>query len=441
MIKSLKLVNVGPAPELHLTLGTRLNVLTGDNGLGKSFLLDIMWWSLTRSWPKNINPKIQSGYVAKPIDLKNNAEIHFSLLGKTQQEKNYQATYIPRDESWVGKAGRPINPGLVIYAMSDGSFALWDPARNYWRNIWEANNYSGMNDASRPAAYVYSQSEIWEGVPGENSREHFSGLLYDWAIWQSGNSEHFSQLQSVLKSLSTKEEPLELGKLRRLMLDDDRVYPTIKTSYGQEVLLPHASSGVKRIVALAYFLVHSWKKHCENASLIGEEPTNQITFLIDEVEAHLHPKWQRQIIPAILKVITDLSENATTQLITATHSPLIMASLEPLFDKNQDLWIDFDLREGKIEVRKELFEKLGTINNWLESEAFNLKNSYSLEYEKLIEEAKELISSRREIKPTSEEIERIRKKLSEALSPTDEFLFYWRSICEKKGYLKSVENI
>ncbi|KAE9541374.1 AAA family ATPase [Ursidibacter maritimus] len=441
MIKSLKLVNVGPMPNLDLELGNRLNILTGDNGLGKSFLLDIMWWSLTRSWPQNINPKIQNGYVAKPIDLKNPAEIRFSLLGKTQREKSYEATYSPRDEIWVGKAGRPINPGLVIYSMSDGSFALWDPARNYWRNIWESNHDSGMNDKSRPAAYVYSQLEIWEGAAGENGKERFSGLLYDWALWQSGNSEYFLQLQSVLKSLSTREEPLVLGKLRRFSLDDDRLYPTIKTTYGQEVLLPHASSGIKRIVALAYFLVHAWKKHCENAELIGETPTNQITFLIDEVEAHLHPKWQRQIIPAILKVMTDLSKNATTQLVTATHSPLIMASLEPLFKKAQDLWIDFDLLEGKIEVRQEPFTKLGSVNNWLESEAFNLQSSYALEYEQLIDEARELISSRRNMRPTNEQIENMREKLANALEPTDPFLFYWRSICEKKGYLKRVEDI
>ncbi len=31
-------------------LGERLNVLTGDNGLGKSFVLDVAWWALTGTW-------------------------------------------------------------------------------------------------------------------------------------------------------------------------------------------------------------------------------------------------------------------------------------------------------------------------------------------------------------------------------------------------------
>ena len=50
MLRSLHTKDVGPAPALDLTLGERLNVLTGDNGLGKSFVLDVAWWALTGTW-------------------------------------------------------------------------------------------------------------------------------------------------------------------------------------------------------------------------------------------------------------------------------------------------------------------------------------------------------------------------------------------------------
>ena len=56
MLKELKLSHVGPAPSMELEFGERLNLITGDNGLGKSFLLDIAWWALTRRWPAEINP-------------------------------------------------------------------------------------------------------------------------------------------------------------------------------------------------------------------------------------------------------------------------------------------------------------------------------------------------------------------------------------------------
>ncbi len=41
MLKHLELKNVGPAARMKLDFGSRLNLLTGDNGLGKSFLLDM----------------------------------------------------------------------------------------------------------------------------------------------------------------------------------------------------------------------------------------------------------------------------------------------------------------------------------------------------------------------------------------------------------------
>ncbi len=66
MLKHLKLHNLGPAPSLELTLSPRLNVITGDNGLGKSFLLDVAWWAMTRKWPAEINPLLTAGQKAIP---------------------------------------------------------------------------------------------------------------------------------------------------------------------------------------------------------------------------------------------------------------------------------------------------------------------------------------------------------------------------------------
>ncbi len=53
MLKSLKLSGVGPAPEMEIEFAPRINVLTGDNGLGKSFLLDVAFWA---PGPKVVRP-------------------------------------------------------------------------------------------------------------------------------------------------------------------------------------------------------------------------------------------------------------------------------------------------------------------------------------------------------------------------------------------------
>jgi recombinational DNA repair ATPase RecF len=46
MLNKLVLNGVGPAQRLTIDFKRRLNFLTGDNGLGKSFVLDIAWWRL-----------------------------------------------------------------------------------------------------------------------------------------------------------------------------------------------------------------------------------------------------------------------------------------------------------------------------------------------------------------------------------------------------------
>ena len=68
MLEYLKLENVGPAPRMEVEFAPRVNLMTGDNGLGKSFLLDTAWWALTGYWPAEVNRRMTSGLVARPRD-------------------------------------------------------------------------------------------------------------------------------------------------------------------------------------------------------------------------------------------------------------------------------------------------------------------------------------------------------------------------------------
>ena len=51
MLKNIELCNVGPAERMAFKpVAHRFNLITGDNGLGKSFLLEASWWALTGTW-------------------------------------------------------------------------------------------------------------------------------------------------------------------------------------------------------------------------------------------------------------------------------------------------------------------------------------------------------------------------------------------------------
>jgi hypothetical protein len=299
----------------------------------------------------------------------------------------------------------------------------------------------------RAPAYVFSPTDVWDGLPGERGSWLCNGLIRDWTGWQKENSGPFENLKAVLLALSPSEsERLIPGNLTRIGLDDVRDIPTIRMPYGLDVTVLHASSGMRRIMALAYFLVWAWEEHKQAAKQIGEQETRQIVFLIDEIESHLHPSWQRTIVPALLSVMNKLASHAETQLITATHSPLIMASLEPHFDHELDAWFDLDLvrepgldpgtatrNRPRVVLSRRTFVRQGEATNWLTSPAFDMRSARSTVSERVLEEASNAMADPSFGKSEAEAIDR---RLREVLGDTDPFWMRWRFVAEKKGWIK-----
>jgi len=427
MLKTLHLNGVGPAPAMTLDFGERLNLITGDNGLGKSFLLDIIFWAMTRRWPGEVNKRLTSGRVAlpRPSEL---GEISFSFAGKTATEQ-YTSRFDRQTQSWTGRPGRPANPGLVLYAMADGSFALWDPARNYWRT------QAGTDVQERRSAYVFGPQEVWDGLVDETGI-FCNGLIRDVANWQREQGSAWHHFQYVLNKLSpSADERLFMGKLTRISLDDARDMPTLAMPYGQDVPVVHASAGMRRILALAYLLVWAWEEHIKASELLARPSSNEVVFLVDEIESHLHPKWQFAVVQSLLDVVKDLSDEASVQLIVVTHSPQVMASLEPVFDASQDAWFDLDYEYDEngadVVLTPRVFEKHGTVSNWLTSEAFDLSSDRAPENAKLLDDASALVN---ESAPDLLSLQAMHQRLVDALNPKDIFLFRWRALAERKGW-------
>lgn len=424
MLKKLKLSNVGPAAAMELELGQRLNLITGDNGLGKSFLLDIAWWAMTGKWPAEVNSRLTSGRIALPNDKKQNAVIDFEVAA-ISGNKAGSRQFDREVQNWSRSQGRPIKSGLVFYAMSDGSFAVWDPERNYWRDK--------EDPSERQDAYVFTPKEVWDGLQTQDGSWLCNGLIRDWAGWQKENGRAFQSLTAVLRQLSPDaDEVLEPGALTRISLTDVRDMPTIKMPYGMEVPILHVSAGMRRIIALAYFLVWCWEEHLKAVELKGVEPESRVTFLIDEVESHLHPRWQRSVIPSLLEVMQLLATEAKVQLVAVTHSPLVMASVEPTFDAEQDAWFDLDLDSNEVMLHQRTFIRHGDASRWLTSEAFDLRSSRSIEAEKTLEEAARILSEEVIDAALAKALD---AKLRTLLGDTDPFWIRWRYVGEKQGWL------
>lgn len=366
MLKSLNLHGVGPAKDFGMVEFTqRLNFITGDNGLGKTFLLDIAWRVLTRTWARTSE--------AIPLDNVTYPRIAAVFSGVTG-EQDVSIAY--QDGSWSQAIGRPAIPGVVIYAGVDGNFSVWDPARNYW-----ASRQNATEEKIR--AFNFTPDEVWKGAVSDKGTQICNGLIADWVKWQRAPAEFpFAELTTVLDTLSASgTEKLIPGKPCTLGFLDETEYPTLRMPYHQDVPLIHASAGMQRIAALAYLLVWTWHGHQRASKQRKVNPAKEMIFLIDEIECHLHPQWQRRIVPALLNVMQAMTAaHIPIQLIVATHSPLVLASAEPDFDEEQDSILNIQLAtNGEAYTQQVPWAKQGDVVNWLVSDIFGLRQARSLD--------------------------------------------------------------
>ena len=437
MLEHLALRNVGPSAEMTLDLAERVNLVTGDNGLGKSFLLDVAWWALTRRWPREVNRRMTSGHPARPRDTTSSSTIGFRVRGRTGSLP-WAAAFSRPEQSWIGGPGRPALPGIVVYAHADGSFSVWDPARNHWS---EPGNPATKQ---RRPAYVFTEAEVWDGlrdtVDGRLTPV-CNGLLSDWSRWIQADDENARRMALALLELSPAKGPGESSKRHaikpglpmRMSIDDSRDIPSIKTDYAGEVPIVHASSGIRRVAALAYMLTWTWSEHRMASELRGDQPALQLVMLVDEVESHLHPRWQRSILSSLRAIAgVLLEEELELQLVVTTHSPLVLISAEPWFDPGLDAWFDLELDGEPPEARlhRRTYTPHGTAGSWLTSEAFNLPTDRSLEAEHAILRAREIC---RHAEPPLEEVMVVHAELRAALPDIDRFWVRWNAFVESRG--------
>jgi hypothetical protein len=420
-LRFLELRNIGPARFFAYEPEGRLNIITGDNSLGKTFLLESIWWALTQEWlgepilPRRDVPK-DSPRISYEV----------SVVGGTSQK--FTSSFNWDRQAWTLPEKHTAVAGLVVYARFDGSFAVWDPARLFMSDQF-GHSYS---QTRTPVHLLFERSDIWYGLPVDKGRDWVSnGLLRDWVSWQISGDRYIDRWKALVASLtrlSPDGETLEPGEpVKRAFIDTE--IPTVKMPYG-EVPIINASAGVQRAVALAYILVWAWFRHLENSEAIRKDPQRRLVLIIDEVEAHLHPRWQRVIVPSIMNVLQELAPLASPQVHLATHSPLVMASAETVFDPDSDNLHHLKL-EGQDVVLSELpFFKRGRSDLWLMSDVFGLKQARSLPAEQAINDALDLQDAK-EVLP--EKVREVNLRLIEYLAQDDDFWPRWRFYAKQHG--------
>lgn len=123
-------------------------------------------------------------------------------------------------------------------------------------------------------------------------------------------------------------------------------------------------------------------KHYPNSKNPISEPA---VVLIDEIDLHLHPKWQREIMRYLSERFTN------TQFIVTAHSPLIVQAAE---DENANIVV---LQRKKDSDEVEIIQDHKDIHGWrvdqlLASDLFGLEGSRSPKSEERMKERDEILN-------------------------------------------------
>ena len=408
VLSALRIENSQLASLIQLEFGDRLTLIAGDNGLGKSFLLEFAWWVATGTWAHRPAYPHASGSVESP-------RVVYELKeGAGHQVTGTFAFDYPRN-MWSLNTSAPSIAALCLFARADGSFAIYDPLRNRLHGITSEGIGRLTSD------------EVWDGRPGL-----IEGLIRDWVRWQKEeDSKSFARFCDVLHRLS----PQDLGKLTPgepiRIPGDPRDIPTVRHRYGIVPIL-NASSGVQRILQLAYLIIWSWQEHELAARQAFRAPMTRLIVFVDELEAHLHPKWQRIVLPSLMAIGDVLDDGLAIQTIAATHSPMILASMEPTFDPEVDRLYHLFAHSDKIRLENVPFVKYGDASGWLTSPLFGLQHARSREAERAIERAKAL---QLEEQPDTRSVKELTEELKRVLSSEDSFWPRWLYFAESHGAL------
>ena len=326
-IKTIALKDIRSFKDLHFDL-TRPSgdfagwtVFTGDNGAGKSSLLKAIAVGLigketARALQPSFHRWVREGASEGRIDLKIAPEKgldEFSGGGKTAY-KPFDATVVLRVN------GKDTNVDIV------------GPQKTAHRGLWASNSVGWFSCGYGPFRRVFGASSDAMRLMVGATTERFVTMFQEAAS--------LAEVDQWLRSLNHKKlenKPTETAQLELLieMLRDElmpneiTIYDVdsdglwLKDRNGLQLAWSDMSDGYRSALALLADIL----RHLINAyGIVGLSERDQDgklrivkggVVMIDEIDAHLHPEWQREIGFWLKRHFPKI------QFLVTTHSPII----------------------------------------------------------------------------------------------------------------------
>lgn len=378
------------ARELNIDSAKNVLILLGDNGFGKTTILDAI---ATTMAPYSAQFPGIADYQLSDLDvhinrhgrrskyLKINAE--FSDNGVTMTSVRYrkgtqnppkanyeqlkQAAIAKKDAILAGEADFQL-PIFAYYGTGRGQFQVPERRRGFQQAFERWDCYKSAINPETDFKRFFGWFDLMEDQERRDREK----------LWDKNYKSPV--LEAVRKALDTvvpnyKNPRIETRPLRFIM---DRIDKTDNGEISHELRIEQLSEGYKIVIAMVADLA----ARMTEANPDMENPLNTSGIvLIDEVDLHLHPRWQREILIQLTEVFPNL------QFIVSTHSPIIVvgaAEIAQIINLN-NINDDEDLYQNDI--------KVSNVGQVLLSDLFGLEYLYSPEWDDKIRERDTLLAT------------------------------------------------
>ena len=324
-IASLKLINVGPFDDIEFEFDRQVNVFTGPNNSGKSTVL----WALG---------DILVSYFEFPRKLFREgkpAEFEVQLWGNSSKELS---GHLPIVQSSDGGYWNEERWEQRVSFLNEVGYTNFIPALRRSTDFRSHGPTSGYRDTQSEAPsdiFLRALRSRRADRGQENLEQPPRNRLSTRAVLIS-DEEVIQQIIDLDYRSYRRNEPafrdiiVKIGEMASEITEgfpikfvgvaeDERgLFPQFHTPDG-DVPLNVLSQGTQSIIQwLAHFLI-GYAEHYDFPDNLEDKPG---IFIVDEIDAHLHPSWQRRIIPTLTKHFPNL------QIFCSTHSPLMLAGLK-----------------------------------------------------------------------------------------------------------------
>jgi predicted ATP-binding protein involved in virulence len=390
-------------------------IILGDNGIGKSTLLHCLAWMA-------LDQKIELNEKGEPdlILLHQENETLERLIRKSSEQGTIKAEFVLATKfTYPKKSKKPLQFSTSI-EIDLGNKRILNDVRPKLETV-----SSHIFKKLEITLFCYSASRVLgntnlNDTNMEDSIESFiedKTILYDaeeilhtinYAQLGADPKEkiryesYFNKAKSLLVDILPDIENVTDISVTTPKLVDGQMKPgevLLSTKHGKNIAFGDFSLGYKTVISWAIDL--SWRlfnKYPESTDPISEPAI----VIIDEIDLHLHPMWQREIISNLSSVFPNV------QFIASAHSPLMVQSA---------LQQNFAVLKFEDDTVKIINEPEGVegwrIDQILTSELFGLESARGKEYDDLIQRRDEILQKQRKTKKDKDELDSIYSELAE----------------------------